>query len=171
MTETTPATSAQLKGQAQETTRDATALAERRSSIDQEIHALREEIKAERLRLARNGQDISTPTLDAELEALLAEREDLPERHFATLERAQGLHIQAEGAKIEELAQPIVDAKAEFDRAEEVRKAAEATAKEAEAKLGSLRQTRYVAKERRKHAEHELTKLADAGVRPMAQLD
>lgn len=169
MTEAPP-TSTQLRADAQAETQRATELARRRSEIDQEIRDKQEQIKAERLRLARNGAAIETPVLTDELNALLAEREDLPEAHYVARENAATLMIRAESTKMQELAPEIEAARDAHDQAEEFKKAAEAEAKEKEATLGSLRQGRYVAKERRKHSEHELEKLTQEGVREMPAL-
>lgn len=171
MTETTPATSAELGAQAQAETHRATELARRRSEIDVEIRELREEIRQERLRLARTGASIETPMLTDQLNALLAEREDLPEQHYVAREQAASLMIRAESTRMQELQPEIQAAQADHEQAQDALKEAERVADEKEATMGSLRQTRYIAQERRKHHEALLDQISKEGVRPMAPLD
>jgi dihydroxyacetone kinase len=113
---------------------------------------------------------ISPAALTDELDALLAEREDLPERHFAAREQTAVLWIRSESVRMEEIAPDIQAAQAAHGQAQEALEAAREAANERQAELGSLTQSRYIAKERRKAHEAELDKLAATGVQGMPDL-
>jgi hypothetical protein len=114
---------------------------------------------------------ISPAALTDELDALLAEREDLPERHFAAREQTAVLWIRSESVRMEGMAPEIQAAQVEHDQAEEALEAAKQEASEKNAALGSLTQSRYIAKERRKAHEQELDKIAQEGIQAMAPVN
>lgn len=109
-------TSAQLRAEADAATSTATALAERRGTVDRDIERVGEAIRAARLAAARAGTAVEEAGAAErlELEGLLEERDTLPERHHAARENAAMLGISAEAAVVREISPQVAQARSDL---------------------------------------------------------
>ncbi len=161
--------SADTRAAASAATNAATALADRRATIEQEIEDKQAEIVQLRINAARAGTPVgdAAATERAELDALLAERDTLPERHFAAQEEAAALYVQAESELMNETDPQIATAKVDLIPIEESFAAAQASLMAQRALVSQLEGVRSTAERRRRHNEQHLEAVERVGVRPL----
>jgi predicted nucleic acid-binding Zn-ribbon protein len=161
--------SADTRAAAEAATNRATVLADRRATIEQEIEDKQAEIVQLRINAARAGTPVgdAAVTEKAELDALLAERDTLPERHFAAQEEAAALFVQAETELINETLPQITQAQADLTPLEVAAANAEAARVAQAARLSELRGVSSIAEERRRRNEKHMEAVERVGVQPL----
>lgn len=163
------ATSEQLRQEAAAATARAEELAVRRTTIDQDLVRVREDLHRARMDAAKAGEPVGQAGADLrlELEGLEDERASLPEEHWGAQVRSAELHLQSHARRADELAGPIADADAAQAQAEGDEAAAIARAEEARRVAGRLHRSRTIARERGEEYGELLARVEREGVNPL----
>lgn len=166
MTDQTIQSSARLRREAREATMAATELAARRSTIDEEIAEEKQRISRARVHAARRGESPAAASDVDTLGRLVAEKADLPERHYAARLEAAELHIAAEAAIVRELQPKLEKARADLEPLEDALREARARAEAQRGLVNELEGRASGAARRQRQHEMLLEKIEAEGVKP-----
>lgn len=158
---------ADLAREAQDAMQEADRLARRMGEIDAEIEEEKARISRDRIRAAKAGQRPFEAEDRLTLEGLQAEREDLPELHFAARLNAAAAHIALEQARIRQVEAKIPDAEEEYFGLADHAARAQQQADEAGRYLNGLQGQRSVARARSREQVKLLERVEQEGPKPL----
>ncbi len=156
-----------LRREAEAAMHEATRLAHRMSSINDDIEAQQQTIREQRIAAAKRGDSPLAAMDTLGVEGLRAERDELPELHFAARLRAAALWIRAEEAQADELEPEISELEGELGPLTRAAQQAQARADEVEERLNELRGAVLYSRERSREQQRLLRRIEEEGPRPL----